>query len=72
MHREKKGMLIVQAESQSNTRDQLCVTFQGEKLANKDGFFGKSDPFIVASRCSTLFVDASLFIYLFIYLLFIY
>eukprot|EP01039_Chlorochromonas_danica_P004769 gene4769-5229_t len=40
----------VRAESQTGTRDLLCVSFSGNKLANKDGFFGKSDPFLVVSR----------------------
>ena len=33
-----------------NTRDLFCVTFSGTKLANKDGFFGTSDPFLEISR----------------------
>mmetsp|Transcript_21058 Transcript_21058/g.35667 ORF Transcript_21058/g.35667 Transcript_21058/m.35667 type:complete len:496 (+) Transcript_21058:87-1574(+) len=44
------GSLVVRAESQSNTRDLFCVAFKGIKLANKDGFFGTSDPFLVISR----------------------
>jgi hypothetical protein len=40
----------VRAESQANTRDLFCVAFKGTKLANKDGFFGTSDPFLVVSR----------------------
>lgn len=40
----------IRAESQTGTRDLLCVSFSGNKLANKDGFFGTSDPFLVISR----------------------
>lgn len=42
--------VTVRAESQTGTRDLFCVTFSGTKLANKDGFFGTSDPFLVVSR----------------------
>jgi hypothetical protein len=44
------GKVIIRGESQTNTRDLLCVTFAGTKLANKDGFFGKSDPYLTISR----------------------
>eukprot|EP01038_Epipyxis_sp_PR26KG_P011510 gene11510-15417_t len=44
------GELEVRGELRANTRDLFCVTFQGTKLANKDGFFGKSDPFLEISR----------------------
>jgi hypothetical protein len=45
-----RGTLELRAESQTNTRDLFCAAFRGVKLANKDGFFGTSDPFIVVSR----------------------
>ncbi|KAJ1441132.1 Copine-domain-containing protein [Ochromonadaceae sp. CCMP2298] len=47
---KNKGSLEIRAESQANTRDLFCVAFKGTKLANKDGFFGTSDPFLVISR----------------------
>ncbi|KAJ1429331.1 copine-8-like protein [Ochromonadaceae sp. CCMP2298] len=47
---KNKGSLEIRAESQTNTRDLFCVAFSGVKLANKDGFFGTSDPFLVVSR----------------------
>lgn len=47
---KNKGMVVVRGESQANTRDLLIVTFSGKKLANKDGFFGKSDPYLNISR----------------------
>jgi hypothetical protein len=51
MHmRAHSGTLEVRAEAQTNTRDLLHVSFRGYKLANKDGFFGTSDPFLVISR----------------------
>lgn len=40
----------IKAEPRVNTRDLFCVTFGGHKLANKDGFFGTSDPFLQVSR----------------------
>ncbi len=46
------GTLTIRAEAQANTRDLLVVTFYGTKLANKDGFFGRSDPFFEISRCN--------------------
>ncbi|RYG62518.1 hypothetical protein EON64_17725, partial [archaeon] len=46
----RDSTVTVRAESQVNTRDLLVVTFSGNKLANKDGFFGTSDPFLVISR----------------------
>jgi hypothetical protein len=48
--RGEQGSLLVRAESKSNTRDLFCVQFAGQKLANKDGFFGRSDPYLVISR----------------------
>lgn len=48
--RGDQGTVQVRAEPKTNTRDLLCVTFAGQKLANKDGFFGRSDPYLVVSR----------------------
>lgn len=45
-----KGRVEVRAEVQVNTRDLFKVKFEGKKLANKDGWFGRSDPFLVISR----------------------
>lgn len=45
-----RGTLIVTAEAVANTRDIFVANFSGNKLANKDGFFGRSDPFLVISR----------------------
>ena len=33
-----------------DSRDMFCVAFQGNKLLNKAGFLGTSDPFLVISR----------------------
>ena len=41
-----KGSVRVQAEAVTNTRDVFIGQFSGLKLENKDGFFGKSDPFL--------------------------
>lgn len=48
--RAHRGTLIVRGESVHNTRDILRVQFKGTKLANKDGLFGRSDPYIVAYK----------------------
>ena len=48
--RGNQGTVEVRAEARTNTRDLFCVTFSGQKLANKDGWFGRSDPYIVISR----------------------
>ena len=48
--RGDQGTVHVRAEPKTNTRDIFCVTFAGHKLANKDGWFGRSDPYIVISR----------------------
>jgi hypothetical protein len=47
-----QGTLEVRAEAQVNTRDLFNVTFSGDKLANKDGFFGRSDPCLEIFRLS--------------------
>lgn len=45
------GTVTVKAEVvASGIRDEFECTFAGSKLANKDGFFGKSDPFLDISR----------------------
>lgn len=46
------GVVNVRGEALTNTRDVFCATFSGNKLANKDGFFGTSDPFLQISRLS--------------------
>ena len=43
-------MLTIRGESVANTRDVFCCQFAGKKLKNTDGFFGKSDPFLIISR----------------------
>lgn len=42
--------VIIRAETVASNRDTFSCSFAGSKLANKDGFFGKSDPFYVISR----------------------
>lgn len=41
-----KGTVSIQAEAVSNTRDLFIADYVGTKLANKEGMFGKSDPFL--------------------------
>jgi Ca2+-dependent lipid-binding protein len=45
-----KGSVTFKAENVANTRDVFECSFSGTKLANKDGFFGKSDPFLIIQR----------------------
>lgn len=40
------GHVVISAEEVSTCADMLNVQFAGVKLDNKDGFFGKSDPFL--------------------------
>jgi hypothetical protein len=48
----RMGTIHVRAEAVCDTRDIFVANFKGTKLSNKDGFFGKSDPFLVISRCN--------------------
>jgi hypothetical protein len=48
--RSRSGEVIIKAEEVAACADWLHVTFMGKKLANKDGFFGKSDPFYVIKK----------------------
>ncbi len=50
------GAVHVQAEAVTNTRDVFLGQFSCVKLENKDGFFGKSDPFF---RIHFLFKNGS-------------
>lgn len=43
-------MLIIRAEEVASCADQIKLTLRGVKLANKDGMFGKSDPFFTILR----------------------
>lgn len=40
----------IRGEVVHNTRDNLIVTFAANKLSNKEGFFGTSDPFLKIAR----------------------
>ena len=44
------GRIIVRSEVVANTRDIFVGNFSASKLVNKDGWFGKSDPYLVVSR----------------------
>ena len=46
----KEATVAVRAEEVSTCSDQLILGLSAAKLKNKDGFFGKSDPFIRMSR----------------------
>jgi hypothetical protein len=45
-----KGVVDVRGEPLTNTNDVFVCTFAGQKLANKDGMFGRSDPVLSISR----------------------
>jgi hypothetical protein len=46
------GTVTIRPEAKSDSRDLFCVTFAATNLSNKEGFFAKSDPFIVLLRCN--------------------
>lgn len=45
-----RGVLIVRGEEVSSCADRIRLTMRGIGLKNKDGLFGKSDPFFVMLR----------------------
>lgn len=47
-----RGKIWARGESVHDTRNLFVCKFEGDKLKNKGGFFGKSDPFIQVSRCN--------------------
>jgi len=44
------GTVVIKSEVKVDCRDLFCVAFQGQKLLNKAGFLGTSDPFLTVSR----------------------
>ena len=48
--RKPAGTVTLKAEEVSTCADIAILHFAGAKLVNKDGFFGKSDPFLQVSR----------------------
>jgi hypothetical protein len=46
-----RGKVYLRAETKSHCNDLLHLQLSAKKLDNKDGMFGKSDPFVVVSRC---------------------
>jgi hypothetical protein len=46
------GCVTLRAEEVCECLDTVTLQFGGLKLANKDGFFGKSDPFLQIKRCN--------------------
>ena len=55
----KRGTIIVRAESVKASNNDVVMKLSGKKIANVEGFFGKSDPFLVVSRARTQSADAS-------------
>ena len=50
---KKCGQVVVRAEEEAGCADVVHARFFARKLDNKDGWFGKSDPFIRISRGAT-------------------
>jgi hypothetical protein len=46
------GKVTVKTEAKADTRDLFCVNLSATGLSNKEGFFAKSDPFLIVSRCN--------------------
>ena len=46
------GRVEVRGESTHHSRDNFVATFAANKLTNKEGFFGKSNPFLKIYRCN--------------------
>jgi copine 5/8/9 len=44
------GEIEIRAEARANTRDMFTAEISASKLINKEGFFGRSDPFLLISR----------------------
>ncbi len=55
----RSGRLEVKGEAMHNTRDNLVVTFAANRLSNKEGFFGTSNPFLKISRYSQFVLIAA-------------
>mmetsp|Transcript_15009 Transcript_15009/g.56934 ORF Transcript_15009/g.56934 Transcript_15009/m.56934 type:complete len:523 (+) Transcript_15009:482-2050(+) len=47
-----RGQLKIYAEEKVHSSEYLVFSLAGRKLANKDGLFGKSDPYFVVNRLS--------------------
>jgi hypothetical protein len=45
-----QGFCCVRAEEVASCAHQILLQLGGKGLKNQDGWFGKSDPFLVASR----------------------
>jgi len=45
-----RGIVKLFAEEKVHSSEHLVFQFSGKKLANKDGFFGRSDPYFVINR----------------------
>lgn len=54
------GHLVIDAEELSVCADQVSVQFGADKVDNKDGWFGKSDPFLNIYRLKDEFADPKL------------
>mmetsp|Transcript_33434 Transcript_33434/g.105624 ORF Transcript_33434/g.105624 Transcript_33434/m.105624 type:complete len:608 (-) Transcript_33434:330-2153(-) len=48
--RRSGGTIQVYAEEAFSSSEYLSIQFGGKKLANKDGIFGRSDPYLIAHR----------------------
>lgn len=48
--KRNRGVLIIRGEEVASCADRCKLTIRGTKMKNKDGMFGKSDPFFTLSR----------------------
>ena len=49
-----RGSLTIKSEEMADQNQVITMQWRGVKLANKDGVFGKSDPFLKLARCQEL------------------
>lgn len=52
--KSKRSSLVVVAEELAGVKGALQLQLAGQKLANRDGFFGKSDPFFTLAKTSEM------------------
>lgn len=53
----KTGTIIIRGESVASSNDLVCMKLAAKKLDNVEGWFSKSDPFLVFSRARAQSMD---------------
>ena len=46
----ERGVIVIRGEEMATSADRIRLTMRGIDLRNKDGWFGKSDPYFTISR----------------------